>query len=88
MTIGLSSLPPSALTKKATSLLYFFPSFHFFPFCARSLERSALKKTTFFVHIPYIFQLVHNSLSRSIQEPTVTSDTSKDSPDICFLRMT
>ena len=60
MTIGLLTLPPSALTKKATVILYlnFFPSLHFFPFCASPLEGRALKKTTTFIHIPYISQLV------------------------------
>ena len=91
MTIGLLTLPPSALRKKATVILYlnFFPSLNFFPFCASPLEGRALKKQPLssIFHISLNWYSLHNSLSRSIQEPTVTSHTSKDSPDICISRM-
>ena len=66
------------------SLLLLFSTFTFILFLYKNFGRKCFDKTATFIHIPYIF---HNSLSRSVQEPTVTAATSKDSPDICFSRM-
>ena len=59
MTIGLSTLTPLALTKKQLSFftLNFF-HLYIFPFMCIAFGKKRFEKTTTFIHISYIFQLV------------------------------
>ena len=78
--IGLPTLPPWSFQ----FLLWLFSTFTFFSFHARPLVRSALKNNRFVQLL--IWYHLHNSLSCSMQDLTVISDISKDSPQIYFSR--